>query len=134
MQKFKIVDFKVFEDERGKLTPLELKDYISWEVKRFYYVTEVKMARGGHAVRGEKKIYVMMQGQAKARIHDGVKWNEEILKANQGLIMEETCFREFTDFSEGTVLAVLSNMNYDPESYIYDLAEFVREFGNSNQQ
>lgn len=133
MQKFKIVNFKVFEDERGKLTPLELKDYVDWEVKRFYYVTDVKMARGGHAVRGEKKIYVMMQGQAVARIHDGKKWNEETMLANQGLIMEETCFREFTNFSEGAVLAVLSNMNYDPESYIYSLEDFISEFGNSNK-
>lgn len=132
MQKFRIVEFKVFEDERGKLVPVELKDYVDWEVKRFYYVTDVKLPRGGHAVRGEKKIYVMMQGSALARIHDGQDWQEIKLQGpSQALIMDQMCFREFADFSEGAVLAVLSNMNYDPESYIYDLEEFIKEVNQS---
>ncbi len=130
MNKFKVIDFKVFEDERGKLTPVELKDFVEWEVKRLYYVTDVKGARGGHAVRGEKKIYIMMQGEAVAKIHDGKEWHEQKLSANQGLLMEQTCYREFDGFSEGSVMAVLSNMNYDPDSYIYDLADFIKEFGN----
>lgn len=129
--KFEIVKFKTFTDERGSLTPVELKDFIDWDVKRLYYVTDVKLPRGGHAVRGEKKIYVMMQGEAKAKIHDGEKWHEVMLKGpDMALNMHETCFREFYDFTEGAVLAVLSNMNYDPESYIYDLNDFIKEFGS----
>lgn len=128
MKKFELVKFKTFDDERGSLTALELPDFFDWPLKRFYYVTGTKMSRGGHAVRGEKKLYVMMQGSAVARIHDGEKWHEHKLQGpSEGLLMNELCFREFTDFSDEAVLAVLSNMPYNPEAYIYDLDEFLKE-------
>lgn len=128
MSKFKKIQLKTFEDERGKLTPIELPDYIDWPVKRVYYVTDVKEARGGHAVRGEKKMYIMMQGSCKARLHDGDEWHEfEMNGPSEALLMQEMCFREFTDFSQGSVLAIISNMSYDPEAYIYDLDEFIKE-------
>ncbi len=128
IERFQKIQFKTFEDERGKLTPIELTEYINWPVKRVYYVTDVKESRGGHAVRGEKKIYIMMQGSCKARLHDGEKWHDVGLKGpSEGILMEEMCFREFSDFSEGSVLAIVSNMPYDPDAYIYDLEEFIKE-------
>ena len=89
-------------------------------------MTGVTLDRGGHAVRGEKKIYICMQGTMTARIHDGEKWHEMALKGpDDAILMNETCWREFKDFSPGAVLCAISNMNYERDKYIYVFKEFL---------
>jgi hypothetical protein len=127
-QKFRKVSFNVNKDPRGNLTAIEIKDYVNWEPKRIYYVTETLLPRGGHAVRGEKKFYVVMQGSATAKIHDGKEWSEFEMKGpNEALIMDEMCWREFHTFAPNTVLMAVSNMNYDRSAYIMDFDQFVKE-------
>ncbi len=128
MKKIKI---PTFNDDRGDLSVLELKDFIDWEPKRIYYVTGAVKDRGGHAVRGEKKIYICAQGTITARIHDGKSWKEFKLKGpDDGLIVEEMVYREFKDFSKGAVLVSVSNLNYDKSKYIFDFDEFLKEMNN----
>lgn len=115
-------------DPRGSLTAIEIKDYVDWEIRRVYYVTDTVSARGGHAVRGEKKIYVVMAGSCRGRFHDGEKWIEFDLRGpNDAVKMEGLYYREFVDFTPGTVLMALSSVNYDKSLYIYDFAEFLAE-------
>lgn len=128
MKKIKIPTFK---DDRGDLSVLELKDFIDWEPKRIYYLTGAVKDRGGHAVRGEKKIYICAQGTITARIHDGKSWTEFKLEGpDDGLIVEEMAYREFKDFSDGAVLVSVSNLNYDKSKYIFDFEEFLKEKNN----
>ncbi len=128
MEKLQKIKFKSFKDERGILTAIELKDYVDWPVKRVYFLTDVTMPRGGHAVRHEKKIYVCQKGTVKARLHDGEKWNEfELHGPDDAILMNEMCFRDFYDFSSDAVLLAISSVNYVPEDYIYDLEKFISE-------
>lgn len=127
-QKFKKIKIPTHTDDRGALSVVEMKDWAEWPVKRVYYVTGVTLDRGGHAVRGEKKIYVCMQGKMTARIHDGKEWTEIPLSGpDDGILMEGMCWREFKDFSPGAVLCAISNMNYEKDKYIYDFEEFLKE-------
>lgn len=115
-------------DERGPLVVAEMKDYVSWPVARFYYVTEVLKPRGGHAVRHEKKIYICQKGHVKARFHDGARWIEfEMNGPGDAVLMKSMCFREFCDFSSDAVLLAVSSVNYHKEDYIYDFDEFLKE-------
>lgn len=119
------VKIPTHKDARGKLSVLELRDFVQWTPKRVYYVTGVTDDRGGHAVIGEKKIYVCIQGEVTARIHDGNKWQEFKMKGPEdGLIMSEMCWREFKNFSQGAVLMAVSSMNYEKDKYIFDFNEF----------
>lgn len=128
MEKVKKLKLKSFKDERGILTAIEIKDYATWPVKRVYYLTDVSMPRGGHAVRGEKKLYVCQKGHVKARLHDGEKWNEfELNGPDDAILMNGMCFRDFYDFSPDAVLMAISSVNYDPADYIYDFEEFLKE-------
>ena len=127
-EKFKKVKIPTHTDPRGNLSVVEMKDLVDWPVKRVYYVTGVTLDRGGHAVRGEKKIYLCMQGTMTAKIHDGKQWHEiKLAGPDDAIVMEEMCWREFKDFSEGAVLCAISNMNYEKDKYIYDFEEFVKE-------
>lgn len=126
MEKVKQIKLPTFEDERGPLTVIEVKDFVKWTPKRIYYVTDVKAARGGHAVKHEKKMYVCVKGKCKAKFHDGEKWMEFDLEGpSDAILMNEMCFREFYNFSEDAVLMAVSSVNYVSEDYIYDLEEFI---------
>ncbi len=126
--KFSLLKIPTQADSRGKLSAIEIKDYVDWPVKRVYYVTDVTLPRGGHAVRGEKKIYVCMQGTMLARIHDGEKWHEiKMAGPDDAILMSGMCWREFGQFSPGAVLMAISNMNYEKDRYIYDFEEFLGE-------
>lgn len=125
MEKLQKITLKNFVDERGTLTAIELKDFVDWNAKRVYYLTDVTKARGGHAVKGEKKIYICQKGSIKARLHDGEKWHEfELNGPGDAILMNEMCFRDFYEFSADAVLMAISSVNYNPEDYIYDLDEF----------
>lgn len=127
MEKLKKIKLKTFKDARGVLTAIELKDYVDWEVKRVYYLTDVVSARGGHAVKHEKKMYVCQKGMVKCRLHDGEKWNEfELNGPDDAILMNEMCFRDFYEFSPDAVLMAISSVNYVPKDYIYDLDEFIK--------
>lgn len=117
-----------YEEESGVLTVLDkIEGLIDWNVKRVYWLTDVKSQRGAHCVKGERKIYLMFSGSCIARIFDGKNWYEEkIIGPNDALIFNTDLWREFDDFSENSVLCVLSNMHYDKSKYILDLEEFKK--------
>jgi len=128
MNKVEKIKLTTFEDDRGKLTPIEIKDYADWPVKRVYYLTDVVEARGGHAVKGEQKLYICQKGQIKARLHDGKEWHEfELNGPDDAIRMNGLCYRDFYDFSPDAVLMAISSVNYIPEDYIYDFDEFLKE-------
>lgn len=130
IQKIKLPSFY---DERGGLVPIELKDYIDWPVKRVYFVTDVVKPRGGHAVIGEKKIYVCQKGCVTARLHDGDEWHEYQLRGPaDAILMNGFCYREFVEFSPDAVLMAISSVNYRPEDYVYDLDEFIQKAKENN--
>jgi len=122
----KQIKFKTFVDERGSLTAIELCDFADWQAKRVYYLTDVTAPRGGHCVKGEKKIYVCQKGSIKCRFHDGSGWTSFDMKGpSDAILMEGDYFRDFYEFSPDAVLMAISSVNYDPKEYIYDLNEFI---------
>jgi len=122
----KKLNFKTFTEESGSLTPIEIKDFVNWPVKRIYYLTDVVGARGGHCVKGEEKIYICQKGSVKCRFHDGNDWvSFELHGPSDGILMEGDYYRDFYEFSPDAVLMAVSSVNYNPDDYIYDLNEFI---------
>lgn len=132
MEKVRQIKIPTHRDPRGDLSVVEFKDYIDWIPKRVYYVTNTKEQRGGHAVIGERKIYICMQGDVKAKFHDGQGWKEFNLHGpDDAIIMDGLCWRDFEISNDG-VLCAISNMNYEKDKYIYNYDDFlvkVRELG-----
>jgi dTDP-4-dehydrorhamnose 3,5-epimerase-like enzyme len=126
MEKVQKINFPTHVDERGALTVVEIKDYVDWPVARVYYLNDVTLPRGSHAVKGEKKMYVCQKGSCLARLHDGEKWHEFELKGpDDAILMSGMCYRDFQNFSKDAVLMAISSVNYNPDDYIYDFDEFL---------
>jgi dTDP-4-dehydrorhamnose 3,5-epimerase-like enzyme len=115
-----------FNDTRGDLTVFDkLDEIVDWQVKRSYWVTNTKLPRGGHCVKGEKKFYIMAQGRCVAKMYDGTNWYEiELNGPGDALELKSDMWREFVDFSENSVMFTLCNMHYDKSKYILDLKEY----------
>lgn len=128
MDKIKLIKLPHFTDERGELVPIELKEHIDWNAKRVYYAFNNQETRGGHAHRTEKEFFICARGEMTARVHDGKEWQVYKLKGpNQGIYVDNMIWHEFTDFSEDGILLAVSSTNYDPNDYVRDFDQFLKE-------
>ncbi|QPA30700.1 sugar 3,4-ketoisomerase [Thermaerobacillus caldiproteolyticus] len=126
--------FSVIEDERGALVALESLKSIPFEIKRVYYIYNVKnsIPRGFHAHKNLQQMLVCVAGSCKVILDNGKEKKEFILnQPNQGLFIDKMIWREMHDFSEDCILLVLASDYYDEDDYIRNYEEFLNEVGNN---
>ena len=125
---FEIIEVPTFSDERGSLTILDNIDkLVDWPVKRSYWMTDIKLPRGAHCVKGERKLYIMAQGSCLFKIFDGINWFEiNLTGPSQALLFKADLWRELSDFSDKAVMFTLCNMGYDKDKYIFDKIEYIQ--------
>lgn len=130
-KKYKVLEFNQLGDERGHLVVIEGNKDIPFEIKRLFYIygTKDNVVRGKHANRKSKFILINLSGSCKINVDDGNNKEEIILdKAHQGVYLEEMVWKDMYDFSEDSILLVLSNEYYDKEEYINNYVEFKKFF------
>lgn len=106
------------KEEMGYLVPLD--EDIPFEVKRFFYLTDVpkEVSRGRHAYHETKQVLICVSGNVKVKCREGEREVIYHLRNNkQGLYLEPHVWREAYDFSEDAVLFVLSSKEYNEEDY-----------------
>lgn len=128
------MNLKTLGDERGYLVALE-NGSLPFDMKRIFYIygTRGKVARGCHANRKSQFLLVNLQGSCKVKIRYPDR--EEIIlldEPHKALWLDKMVWKEMYDFSEGSVLLVLSNEIYDKDEYISDYDLYVKEFGNDS--
>lgn len=123
-----LIQFKNIQDERGSLTVLENLKNVPFEIKRVYYLNNLKSdhSRGFHAHKKLRQMAVCLSGSCRFVMHDGSKKEEFILsKFNQGAIIDPMIWHEMHDFSHDCILMVLADDIYDEKDYIRDYADFI---------
>ena len=126
-----MLEFPQHGDERGHLVVVEgLKD-VPFEIKRMFYIygSDANVVRGRHANRKSEFVFINVAGQSKVRVDDG-RGNEAVFSISRphtGLYLPKMIWKDMYDFSPDSVLLVLSNEAYDPDEYIRDYDDFVRE-------
>lgn len=117
-------------DSRGSLIALECQKEIPFDIARIFYVygCQGNAIRGQHANRISEFVMLCVHGSVRVRAHDGKQQSEFLLdRPDQGLYLGAMTWKEMYDFSEDAVLLVLSSAAYDPEEYIRDFDEFIKE-------
>lgn len=107
------------KEEMGYLIPLD--EDIPFEVKRFFYLTDVpkQVSRGRHAYHQTKQVLICVSGEVKVKCQEEERDAIYQLYDNkQALYLEPHVWREAYDFSERAVLLVLSSKEYSEEDYI----------------
>lgn len=126
-----IPNFNPNENEALILAIEGLKD-IPFEIKRIFYIFgkgNVGLVRGKHANRKSEFVLFNISGRSKVRIIDEKKAEitYELNHPQEALYLPRMVWKEMYDFTEDSVLMVLTNEYYDPEEYIRDFEEFVEE-------
>ena len=130
IDKVKMIEFPQRGDERGHLVVVEGNRDIPFEIKRAFYIygSDKNVVRGNHANRQSEFVLINVAGTSKIRIKDG-KGNEVVYTLNRphtGVYLPNMVWKEMYDFSEDSVLLVLSNTYYNPDEYIRNYDEYVK--------
>ena len=127
-KQFKKFTLNNFATHRFTLTPLELKDYIDFDIKRIYWIIDPKDQTGEHCHYKEEELFVMLQGSCTAIIDRGNGKEEVSLDGPQNAIyVPNYVWHGFKDFSEGAVLLALTSTNYNPDrsDYLEDYEKYL---------
>ena len=131
MNKVQMLEFPQHGDERGHLVVVEGMKDIPFEIKRMFYIygSDHDVVRGKHANRRSEFVLINVAGTSKVKVKDG-EGNEAVFCLNRphtGIYLPTMVWKDMYDFSEDSVLLVLSNEYYDPDEYIRDYDVFVKE-------
>ena len=132
-----MLEFSQRGDERGHLVIVEAEIDIPFEIKRIFYIygSDHDVVRGQHANIKSEFVLINVAGQSKVKTKDG-KGNETIFVLNRphtGIYIPKMVWKDMYDFSEDSVLLVLSNERYDSSEYIRDYDEFVELINKEGQ-
>lgn len=114
------------------MTPLELKDYIDFEVKRVYFIRDPQGPKitGAHCHRVEEnELFVMMAGRCTAVLDDGHGLEEVKMESPKtALYVPKMVWHHFKDLSDDAVLLAITSTNYNPNrsDYCEDYEEFKK--------
>ena len=126
----RMLEFPQKGDERGHLVIVEGMKDVPFDIKRIFYIygSDKDVIRGQHANLKSQFVLVNVAGKSKVRVKDGLG-NEAVFSLNRahtGIYLPEMVWKDMYDFSEDSVLLVLSSEHYDPEDYIRDYDTFVK--------
>lgn len=133
---YKILEFGDLGDERGKLVVVEGGQHIPFDIQRVFYIygSDGDVVRGQHANRNSEFVLINVSGTSKVRVDNG--FEEEIIELNRprmGLYLPTMLWKDMYDFSEDSVLLVLTNTHYDGTEYIRDYDEYLKEVGGTRK-
>lgn len=130
-EEVRMLEFQQRGDERGQMVVVEGMQDVPFEIKRIFYIygSDAEVVRGKHANRKSQFVLINVSGTSKVKVRDG-KGNEAIFCLNRphtGIYLPKMIWKDMYDFSEDSVLLVLASEHYDPDEYIRDYEEYVRE-------
>jgi len=131
--KFKQFELEKIQASNFSMSPVELKEYIDFEVKRIYYITNPTKKTGAHCHKIEKEFFILIQGRCTAVIDYG-NGLEKINMAGptSALYVGNYIWHHFKNFSKDAILLALSSTNYNPDrsDYIEDYDEYKKYLSN----
>ncbi len=127
----RMVEFSQMGDERGHLVIVEGNMDIPFEIKRVFYIygSDETVVRGQHANKETEFLLINVSGTSKVKVKDG-EGNEAIYCLNRphtGVYIPTMVWKEMYDFSEDSVLLVLASQHYNPDEYIRNYDDYIKE-------
>ncbi|MBI5045070.1 MAG: FdtA/QdtA family cupin domain-containing protein [Candidatus Levybacteria bacterium] len=118
---FALYSLKAIDSPNFTMSPIELKDYIPFEVKRVYFISKSKIGTSGeHCHFIEEELFVLVQGSATIIIDKG-QGKEEIamIGPTSACYVPNYVWHGFRDISPDAIILALSSTNYSPDRSDY---------------
>ena len=123
--------FEEFSDLRGRLTVGELpSEGIPFVPRRWFLVHDVpsREVRGEHAHRACHQFLICVSGRVNVAVDDGERRGEVLLDTpSLGLYVPPRVWASQFRYDPAAVLLVLASHPYDPDDYIREYDQFLRE-------
>ncbi len=105
---------------------------VPFEIKRVFYIfgkDNVGLVRGKHANRKSEFVLFNISGKSKVKVVDEEKCETvyELNRPHEAVYLPRMVWKEMYDFTEDSVLMVLTNEYYDSQEYIRSFDDFVEE-------
>ena len=131
------IEMSQFSDKRGHLVVIEGNKDVPFEIKRLFYIygSDPDDVRGKHANRKSEFVLINVSGTSKVKVDDGLG-HVQIFSLDRpyiGIYLPVMVWKEMFDFSEDSVLLVLSNEHYDADEYIRDYNEYIKEMRSKKE-
>lgn len=133
VENVKMLKFPCFDSTNTDIGHVEvegLKD-VPFDIKRYFYIFGAGnkgMVRGKHANRKSKFVLFNIAGTSKVKVIDENKRSlvYELNHPYDAVYLPEMVWKEMYDFSEDSILMVLTNEYYDTNEYIRDFDDYVK--------
>jgi dTDP-4-dehydrorhamnose 3,5-epimerase-like enzyme len=106
-----VIRLETFEDERGKLTAVER---VPFDIKRVFWLHDIKERRGGHAHKRCHQLIVCLYGKAHVVTDE---WDGWLLNPSVGLHVPPGDFVEID--ARDAVILVLCSEYFDEKDYVH---------------
>lgn len=115
-------------DQRGNLTVAEFGHDVPFEIKRVYFLKNLKadLPRGYHAHKVLIQLMYCITGQVNVLLDNGKEKEVVLLKEGETLLIDKLIWHVMSDFSNDCLLAVFASDLYDETDYIRDYQEFLK--------
>jgi len=127
MELYKELNFNELGDERGRLVIAEVPLNIPFDIKRIFYIYDTKgeIIRGQHANLNSEFVLINLCGKCKVKLDTGKEQKiVELDRPHKGLYLNKMVWKDMYDFSDDSILLVLSSHVYDANEYIRDYDKF----------
>lgn len=124
---YELIDLPVEADSRGRLTYVEQRDQVPFDIKRIYYIYDVPedAVRGEHAHEALEQVLIAVNGRLDVVVDDGEATDKVTLDSpGVGLYLPSMRWRTMERFSTDAVCLVLASDYYDPSDYIHEYEAF----------
>ena len=112
-----LINLDTITDIRGSLCVIE--KILPFDIKRVYYIFDVKEKRGGHRHKTTKQALICLGGKCNVFVDNGKEKKVfKLNKNNKCLILEPEDWHYMEKFTKKAILLVLSSNYYDKEDYI----------------
>ena len=129
MKYFKKNKLNKISFDSGDLTFLESNKNIPFEIKRIFYMYNLKyeLSRGAHAHKMLHQFIVPISGNFYVSLNDGIHKKEEFFlsKPNEGLYIPPMTWTDLYKFSIDAIVLVLASDFFFEDDYIRNFDSFL---------
>jgi len=125
--------FKIVRDSRGDLSVGDFASEIPFSPERYFLVFNVpsESTRGEHAHYECHQFLICVKGSCSVIVNDGHAQAEVQLNSpDLGLYIPPMTWCVQFNYTKDAVLLVFASHLYDPDDYIRDFSEFLREISD----
>lgn len=129
-RRYKVHTLKNIQAPNFLMTPLELKEYIDFEVKRIYMLSSPIGAKntGNHAhIKDEDELFIQLQGSCTISVDDGHGMEDiQLVGPSTAIYVPHMVWHGFNNMSDDSIILAVTSTNYDASraDYVEDYAKF----------